>query len=112
MYLTMEAIDETLAVVAGLAPGTEIVIDHMLPPELRDAAGQTYVDLVAPVAAEHGEPWLTFLGPDGMSATLARHGLEPVEQVSQRDAVPAALWQRSDPLRPADLSVLTRARRR
>ena len=31
------------------------------------------------------------------------------EQVRQRDAVPAALWDRSDALRPLDLCRLVRA---
>ena len=32
-----------------------------------------------------------------------------VEQARQRDAVPAALWDRSDALRPLDLCRLARA---
>ena len=110
MYLTRAAIGETLCVLGGLAPGTEVVLDHMLPEQLRDPAGQSYVEQVAPVAAGRGEPWLTFLGPDQMSALLAEHGLEPVAQVTQRDALDPALWQRTDVLRPARLSQLARAR--
>jgi methyltransferase (TIGR00027 family) len=111
MYLTRDAIAETLAVVGGLAPGSEIVVDHMLPEHLRDTAGQSYVDLVAPVAAEHGEPWLTFLDPGEMAAMMRKCGLEPVEHVPQRDAVPAELWNRSDPLRASDLAVLSVGRK-
>jgi methyltransferase (TIGR00027 family) len=108
MYLTRDAVEETLAVVGGLAPGTEIVVDHMLPEHLRDAAGQSYVDLVA---AEHGEPWLTFLDPDELAAMMRKCGLEPVEHVSQRDAVPPELWNRTDPLRATDLAVLSVGRK-
>lgn len=36
---------------------------HMLPAGLRDAAGESYARQVMPVAAEHGEPWLSFLTP-------------------------------------------------
>lgn len=62
LYLTSQAIaDTTLAIVRGFACGTEIVLDHMLPPHLRDAAGDTYVELAAPMAARGGEPWLTLL---------------------------------------------------
>ena len=110
MYLTREAIDQTLATIAGLAPGTELIVDHMLPERLRDADGQTYVDLVMPSFADRGEPWLTFLGPEDMAALLKRHGFDVVEHVRQRDAVDTALWNRADPLRPYELSVLTRAR--
>jgi hypothetical protein len=81
----------------------------MLPAALRDETGNTYADLVAPTAAEHGEPWLTFLAPGDMSALLETHGFGGVEHVRQRDSVPAALWDRTDSLRPAGLSMLARA---
>lgn len=109
MYLTREAIGQTLKAVSGFAAGSEIVVDHMLPAELRDAAGQAYVDAVMPTAAEQGEPWLSFLAPPDMAALLREHGLEVVEHVRQRETVDAALWNRADPLRPSDLSILTRA---
>ena len=62
-----------------------------------------------PVAAQHGEPWLTFLTPADMSALLIDNRLKPVEHVRQRETVPAELWDRSDSLRPADLSLIARA---
>jgi methyltransferase (TIGR00027 family) len=110
MYLTRAAIEHTLDVVAGFAPGTEIVADYMLPTGLRDAAGDTYVELVAPASAQRGEPWLTFLAPDEMSSLLTSRGLQSVAQVHQRDAIGPALWHRTDGLRPATLSVLAHAK--
>jgi methyltransferase (TIGR00027 family) len=109
MYLTREAIGQTLAVIGGFAPGTEVIVDYMVPPGLRDEAGQAYVDLLGPVTAERGEPWLTFLGPDDMSVILEERGFEVIEHVQQRDAIDPALWKRSDPLRASKLSFLTRA---
>jgi methyltransferase (TIGR00027 family) len=109
MYLTRTAIEQTLAAVASFAPGTELITDYMLPAHLRDTAGNTYAELVRPAAAERGEPWLTFLTPAAMSALLAGHGLENAEHVRQRDTVDSALWDRSDSLRPIELSVLARA---
>jgi methyltransferase (TIGR00027 family) len=110
MYLTRDAIGQTLAALAGLAPGTEIIVDHMVPAELRDADGQTFIDLLTPEIAARGEPMLTFLGPRDMAALMNEHGLDVIEQVPQRDSVDPGLWDRADPLRPYDLSVLTRAR--
>ena len=110
MYLTPDAVTDILTAVGRLAPGTELIADYMLPARMRDTAGNSYVELVGPVAAQRGEQWLTFLTPDEASALLARHGIEPIEHLRQRDAVSAALWQRSDSLRPSELSVLTRAR--
>ncbi|WP_424528191.1 class I SAM-dependent methyltransferase [Sphaerisporangium viridialbum] len=110
MYLTREAIGQTLTVIGGFAPGTEVVADSMLPEDLRDEAGQAYVEAVMPVSAGGGEPWLTFLGPEGMASLLKAHGFDVVEHARQRDAVDASLWDRSDALRPYDLSLLTHAR--
>ena len=109
MYLTQAAISQTLAEIGGFAPGTQLITDYMLPADLRDEAGRTYAGLVAPAAAERGEPWLTFFAPGDMTALLEGHGFGAVEHVRQRDSIPAALWDRADSLRPAGLSVLARA---
>jgi methyltransferase (TIGR00027 family) len=90
MYLTRAAISQTLGQIGGFAPGTEIIADYMLPARLRNADGNTYAELIMPAAAGRGEPWLTLLGPDDMSALLAGHGFDVAEQVRQRDAVDAA----------------------
>ncbi len=95
---------------AGLAPGSEIIVEHMLPEGLRDDHGQAYADQVMPFAAEHGEPWRTLLSPDEMSAMLRERGFEVIEHVRQREMVPSAMWDRTDALHAADLAVLTRAR--
>ena len=109
MYLTRAAISQTLAEIGTFAPGTQLITDYMLPAALRDETGNTYAGLVAPRAAEGGEPWLTFLAPGDMSALLQTHGFGGVDHVRQRDSVPATLWKRTDSLRPAALSVLARA---
>jgi O-methyltransferase involved in polyketide biosynthesis len=82
------------------------VVDYILPAGRRDAAGDTYADLVGQASADQGEPWRTLLAPDAMAALLARHGLQLVRDVSQRDMIPAAAWHRSDSLRPIELSRL------
>ncbi len=107
MYLTESAIDAALAVVGGFAAGSQIVADYMLPAGWRDAAGDSYADLVGQASADQGEPWRTMLAPEEMAARLGRHGLRLVRDVSQRDMIPAALWHRSDSLRPIELSRIT-----
>lgn len=109
MYLTRGAIGQTLSDLGTLAPGTEIIADYMLPGGLRDEAGDAYVSQVSPVAAESGEPWLSFFAPDEMTALLAGHGFGQVAHVSQRDTVGAAAWRGPGPLRPAELSRLAHA---
>lgn len=109
MYLTPEAIGETLTTVRGLAPGTEIVLDYLLPPDLRDDEGRTYAESVAAVAAEGGEPWLSHFRPADMAALLAGHGFDVIGQAGQRDMVDAALWRRADALRPGELFMAAHA---
>ncbi len=109
MYLSRQAIGQTLAVIGDFAPGSELIADYMLPAGLRDAAGDAYARAIMPVSAERGEPWLSLLAPSEMSSLLEDSGLGQVEHVRQRDAVSAELWDRSDSLRPAGLSQLARA---
>lgn len=109
MYLDGSAIAATLAALSACAPGTEVIVDYMLPAGLRDQTGDDYVSQVSNFAADSGEPWLSFLAPDQVQAMLGEHGFTVLEHVRQRDAVPHELWERSDPLRPGDLSMITRA---
>ena len=44
-----------------------------------------------------------------MAALFRRHGFAAIRDVSQRDMIPAAAWDRSDSLRPADLSRIAHA---
>jgi len=110
MYLDSSAIERTVAVLGGFAPGTEVVVDYMLPPGWRDAAGDTYADLVGQASAEQGEPWLSLFAPGTMAALLARHGFGAVRDVRQREMIPATAWDRSDSLGPAELSRIAHAR--
>ncbi|MFU8874466.1 class I SAM-dependent methyltransferase [Micromonospora sp. SL4-19] len=108
MYLSPEALDITLARLASLAAGSELVFDHMVPAELRDADGQAYVDLVAPTAAERGEPWRTFLTPDDAAALLTRHGFHDFVHRSQPELFATHGWERPT-LHPSTLSRITTA---
>jgi methyltransferase (TIGR00027 family) len=110
MYLDRAAIGQTIAVLSGCAAGTELIADYMLPATLRDEAGDLYVEMVGPAAAERGEPWLSFFTPAELTALLAEHGFGASAHVRQCDAVPAKLWRRTDALRPIELSMIAWAR--
>jgi methyltransferase (TIGR00027 family) len=109
VYLDENTIEATVAVLGGFAAGSEIVLDYMLPAGMRDAAGQMYADLVGQAAAEWGEPWRSVFAPGTMAALLVRHGFGSARDVGQRDMIPATAWERSDALRPADLSRIAHA---
>ena len=109
MYLDRAAVAVTLAALAGCAPGTELIADYILSSELRDEAGNQYAELIGPAAAHRGEPWQSFFTPDEMAALLAEHGFELADNIRQRHTVPRAMWQRTDSLRPIELSAIVRA---
>jgi methyltransferase (TIGR00027 family) len=109
MYLGAGEIEQTLAVLGGFAPGSELVADYMLPPGLRDVAGEDYARQVGQAAAERGEPWVSLFSPTEMAGLLTRHGFGAARDVGQQDMVPAAAWQRDDALRPAELSRIAHA---
>jgi methyltransferase (TIGR00027 family) len=110
MYLTRDAIAETLKTIASFAPGTQIVLDTMLSADHRDEAGQSYMDVLVPAFADRGEAFLSFFSPEEVTALVAECGYETIEQVNQRESVDAALWDRSDALGPAQISLNTHAR--
>ncbi|MGW4246115.1 class I SAM-dependent methyltransferase [Nocardia sp. NPDC004722] len=112
MYLTESAIGATLDTLGRLAPGTELVMEYALLPELRDESGRVYAEFALAATAEQGEPFLSFFSPHTVAALLDAHGFTVAEHVSQRDAVDAALWQRDDALHPADFCRLVRAHNR
>ncbi|GAA3652672.1 SAM-dependent methyltransferase [Streptomyces chitinivorans] len=112
MYLTADSVAETLGAIGGFAPGTQLVMDYMLPGELRDATARQYADAVASFAAEHGEPWRTFFTPEDLTALLSGCGFESVGHVRQREMLDPALWDRQDALVPLDLSRIAHARTR
>lgn len=106
MYLTADELDATLATL----PPCELVVDHFLPDGHRDQVADAYVTYVAPVAAQDGEPWRSFLSEEDMTALLDRHGFDVVRQLRHRD-MPQML-DRTDRLRPVDMAVITHARHR
>jgi methyltransferase (TIGR00027 family) len=59
-YLTVDAIDATLEAIGRLCPGTELVMEYLVPAAMRDADGRALADFFMPRAAGFGEPWLTF----------------------------------------------------
>ncbi|MFF0574836.1 class I SAM-dependent methyltransferase [Streptosporangium saharense] len=109
MYLTGEAIGTTLTAVAGLAPGSELVMEYALAPGLCDETATAFTQLATAAAAERGEPWLSFFTPEELSATLAEHGLTVAEHVGQREAADPESWRSNEKLLPAESCRLVRS---
>lgn len=112
VYLTREAVARTLAGLGRLAPGSEIVMEHLLPEALRGPRARAYAETLMPLVEEGGEPWLTFLSREEAADLLEEHGFEVIEQVPEGDAAGPALRGRADGLAGSEISVITHARTR
>jgi methyltransferase (TIGR00027 family) len=110
MYLTGAAVASALAGLGGLAPGTEVIADYMLPAALRDTEGQLYAEQVGAMSAERGEPWLTCLSPSACTALFHDAGFRVARQLTAAEALGPELWRRDDPLTPSGLAMLAHAR--
>lgn len=110
MYLEPAAVARTLAELGRLAPGTEVMLDYLVPPALQDEAARSYSAQVAAASGQLGEPWRGTFTPEDMAAMLASAGLTAVTDVGQHDAVEPHLWTRSDVLHPTTLQRLVHAR--
>lgn len=108
-YLPREALEATLDVIGGFATGTELVVEYLVPGDMRDASGQALADFFMPRAAETGEPWLSFYRPSAIGELLAARHFAVAEDVGRKDQIDAALWKRTDRLRPHELGRLARA---
>ncbi len=99
MYLTREAIAAILREVAGLAPGSTLVMSFMLPLELAEPAMRPGIEAAARGARANGTPWLSFFEPEAMLALAREAGFAEVEHVSA-DALTARYFAgRADGLR-------------
>ena len=111
MYLSADALSGVVAELAQCADGSQVVIDYMLDPALRDDAGRAYADAVGAAVAEDGEPWLSSYAPDDLTRVFVERGFRSVRHVSLADSVDPRLWNRTDALVPMRLSGLLHATR-
>jgi len=89
VYLTREAVDETLGFIASLPAGSAVVFDYGEPIEAYAPEQRPYQARRAERVAAIGEPWLTRFRPAELAAELRRLGFDDLE-----DLGPAAIARR------------------
>jgi methyltransferase (TIGR00027 family) len=104
MYLTHDAIMETLRRVAALAPGSTFAMTFMLPIDMLDPDVRTGVERAAAGAKAAGTPFLSFFMPDQMLALAREAGFKQARHVSATVLAQRYFADRSDGLRPPDNS--------
>lgn len=100
MYLTREAIEATLRQIAGLAPGSTLVMSFMLPIELAEPEVRPGIEAAARGARANGTPFLSFFKPDEMLDLARTAGFRQVQHVSAAALAERYFAGRADGLRP------------
>ncbi|MFT3710124.1 MAG: class I SAM-dependent methyltransferase [Archangium sp.] len=100
MYLTKEAILDTLQKIASLAKGSTLVMSFMLPIELTDPEVRPGIEAAARGAKAAGTPFISFFTPDDMLALARQAGFPSVSHVSAEALAEKYFAGRSDGLRP------------
>ena len=104
MYLTRDAIMETLRRVAALAPGSIFAMTFMLPIEMLGPDIRTGVERAAAGAKASGTPFLSFFTPSQMLALAREAGFRQARHVSAASLAKRYFANRTDGLRPPDNS--------
>ena len=110
MYLPPDDVRALASAVATLAPGSELVLDHVLPAGSRDEVGEQYAQGVAAVAAQAGEPWHYEAASAEVAALLEGAGLAVVRAAGLGDAVAPVLGHHAGALRPVRIAGVVHAR--
>jgi hypothetical protein len=88
LYLTGDAVRDTLRAVGSWPTGSAVVLDYIIPGRLWDAVEGYDGDKMRAVArsvAAAGEPWLSLFDGDEMTELLTSCGFDRVEIVDDRD---------------------------
>ncbi|MGZ4701764.1 MAG: class I SAM-dependent methyltransferase [Ilumatobacteraceae bacterium] len=101
MYITKAATAATLRRLAGLAPGSIVVMTFILPFELLDEADRPGLEAAARGAQAAGTPWLSLYAPEEMVAFAHDAGFVDARTVSTADLADRYLTGRTDGLSAA-----------
>jgi methyltransferase (TIGR00027 family) len=101
MYLSKEATAATLHQVAGLAPGSTLVMTFLIPAELVDEADRPGLEVSARGARNAGTPFVSFYSPDEMLASARDAGFGEVRHISSKSLADRYFAGRADGLRPS-----------
>ncbi len=111
MYLPEATVYATVAGLSALAPGTELVFDYPVSPELLSPAERGGREAVMARAAKKGEPWRSAFEPATLAGRLAALGFSIAEDLGGPELSARYLAGRRDGLRKSGVTRLARVRR-
>ena len=100
MYLTREAVTETLRAAAACAPGSTFVMSFLLPIEMADPELRPGMERAAAGARENGTPFLSFFSAEEMLAMARDAGFDTTEHISGSALAQRYFADRTDGLQP------------
>jgi methyltransferase (TIGR00027 family) len=101
MYISKAATTQTLQRLAGLAPGSIVVMTFMRPLELVDDADRPGLEAAFRGAQASGTPWVSFYAPDEIVALALDAGFASADHVATAELAERYLSGRTDGLSPA-----------
>jgi methyltransferase (TIGR00027 family) len=87
MYLTRDAIEETLTTIGGACSGTRLVLTYDIPRHSLGPAAQAHYDRVSTSAAALGEPFVSLFEPAEIEQVLHRFGFQVSSHFGPAEAV-------------------------
>jgi methyltransferase (TIGR00027 family) len=100
MYLTRDAIADTLRQVAGLASGSTLAMTFLLPIEMADPEVRPALEGAVKGARASGTPFLSFFTPEEMLAMARDAGFREARHVTAESLAERYFAGRTDGLRP------------
>ena len=85
IYLTRPAVLETLAFIASLPAGSEVIFDYGVPLASYPPAERAFHARREARVAAMGEPWITRFSPGEIAAELTRLGFDEIEDLGPAD---------------------------
>jgi methyltransferase (TIGR00027 family) len=99
-YLPRDVVLNTLREIASAtAPGTELVVQFIVPAATLSPEEGNLVTAAAAAAASMGEPWLSFFDPEDLETNMTEIGFEQIVHFGSEEASERYLLGRSDGLR-------------
>ncbi|MCA0241107.1 MAG: SAM-dependent methyltransferase [Proteobacteria bacterium] len=102
MYLTADAVLATLRALAGLAAGSRLCFDHVVPAAMLNPIERVVTEVLAHKAAEQGEPWLSSFDPPALRERLLEMGFAAAESVTPDELNRRYFARRRDGLRAGE----------
>jgi methyltransferase (TIGR00027 family) len=90
MYLTLDAIEDTLATISECPSGSRVVLTYNQPHGVLDDMSLQVTRTFAGIATEMGEPFVSFFAADEIESLLRQHGFDDIAHFGSEEA--RALW--------------------